>query len=81
MILTNRLPVRLGLVLLTLRASIPFAPAEPTAGTQASEVESVLLRFGAALASGDFDKHTRSGWRLVLATTMPRISTSQAQQQ
>jgi hypothetical protein len=161
MILANRVPMRLAFVLLAMCASsIPSAAAESKAGTNAADVESVLVRFGAALASGDFDtvrlltapdfalleegraydragtiasaisvlstgtlirqssqfhtrirgnvawshyrvtgqfrgsgaplaldliesavlERTRSGWRLVLVTTMPHVSTPQAQQ-
>src|SRR5271165_132326 len=56
MILANRRPARLALVLLVMCASsMPSAASESGAGNNAAEVESVLVRFGAALASGDFD--------------------------
>ncbi len=56
MILPNGLHVHIALVLLAMWASpIPSAAAQSRAGTDAADVESVLDRFGAALASRDFD--------------------------
>ena len=56
MIFANCRPVGLALALLAMCASsVPSAASDSRAGTNAADVESVLVRFGAALASGDFD--------------------------